>query len=332
MVEQIIHITNPSDVEPIRFAEGLSSLDPASWTRHRPDTHLLLVRDGICVGRCSVWTTETPRLNDTPVGVVGHYAAINAMAGAALLRHVDSVVAQSGLSKIVGPMDGNTWRRYRFITRRGDQPFFFLEPDNPDDWPGHFEAAGFTPLSTYTSALNEDLTVTDPRVPPALKRLEAEGVRIRSIDLAHYERELIAVHELSIAAFSENFLYTPIGPEEFVATYAPLKKFIRPELVLLAERDGKLVGFMFGMPDVLEAQCGLPPTTAIAKSMAVRPGRTGAGLGSVLMDLFQQAARQAGFRRVIHALMHEQNRSVNISGRFGKPMRHYTLFAKVVTS
>ena len=29
MVEQIIHITNPSDVECIRFAEGLSSLDPA---------------------------------------------------------------------------------------------------------------------------------------------------------------------------------------------------------------------------------------------------------------------------------------------------------------
>ena len=47
----------------------------------------------------------------------------------------------------IGPVDGNTWQRYRLITEPGTEPPFFLEPDNPDAWPGQFTAAGFTPLA-----------------------------------------------------------------------------------------------------------------------------------------------------------------------------------------
>ena len=41
----------------------------------------------------------------------------------------------------VGPMDGSTWRRYRFITERGAEPAFFLETYNPDVWPLNFTGA-----------------------------------------------------------------------------------------------------------------------------------------------------------------------------------------------
>jgi GNAT superfamily N-acetyltransferase len=225
-------------------------------------------------------------------------------------------------------MDGNTWRRYRLITERGQEPPFFLEPDNPDDWPDHFRSAGFSPLARYVSALNDDLSVADPRVPEATKRLNADAVQIRPIDLSRFEDELKAVHELSVEAFADNFLYTPITQQEFLSMYAPVRPHLRSQLILLAEKDSRLIGFMFGVPDVMQAKRGQPITTAIAKSMAVRPGRSGAGLGSVLMDSFQQEARSLGFTRVIHALMHEDNRSLKISARFGKPIRQYTLFIR----
>jgi len=89
-----------------------------------------------------------------------------------------------------------------------------------------------------------------------------------------------------------------------------------------------LIGFMFGLPDLAQATRGRSIDTVVAKTIAVRPGRTGAGLGSVLIDQFQQAARRLGYRRVVHALMHEGNRSRQMVARFGRPMREYTLFAR----
>jgi hypothetical protein len=53
-----------------------------------------------------------------------------------------------------------------------------------------------------------------------------------------------------------------------------------------------------------------------------------AGLGNVLVARCQQAARALGFRRAIHALMHESNNSRNLSAHYAKPFRRYTIFAR----
>jgi GNAT superfamily N-acetyltransferase len=316
-----------------RFAsderQTVFAIDPALLRRHSPTAHFAVIEDDRVRSRCSIWTQATPKLNDDHVGVIGHYAAADAGTGATILNHASQDLHRRGFRTIVGPMDGNTWRRYRLVTDRGDEPTFFLEPDNPDAWPSHFEQAGFTPLAQYFSALNNDLTTTDPRVPAAEARLAGDGIRIRAIDPVRFEDELKSVHELSLESFASNFLYTPITEDEFLAMYAPLKPRLRPELILLGhDRDEELIGFMFGIPDFNQATRGQPIDTAIAKSMAVRPGRTGGGLGSVLMDRFQQTARALGYTRVIHALMHEENRSMRISHRFGRPMRQYALYVK----
>jgi GNAT superfamily N-acetyltransferase len=331
-MDRIVELGPGKNGWPDGINPAVSPLDPATLRRHGPTAHYAVIRDNQLVARCSIWTKATPRYLDRAAGVLGHYAAADAAAGGAVLDHACRQLGLRGFRCVVGPMDGNTWRRYRLVTQRGSEPPFFLEPDNPDDWPGHFQAAGFAPISHYFSALNDDLSAVDPRVPGALARLNDAGIRIRPIDLVRYEEELSAVHELSIAAFADNFLYTPIAREEFLAMYAPLKGYIRRELVLLAEKEGQLVGFMFGLPDVTQAERGAPIDTAVAKTLAVRPGRTGAGLGSVLLDQFQQSARQLGYRRVIHALMHESNRSMKISGRTGHCMRQYALYVKEIAA
>jgi L-amino acid N-acyltransferase YncA len=328
--QQIIEPTSPTTGWASPRPGPVPMLDAASWAAHKPDRHLVLTRAGSCHARCSLWTTNTPSLHGQAVGVIGHYASADTQAGEALLRHACVAIAQTGLKTIVGPMDGNTWRRYRLLTDRGTEPPFFLEPDNPDDWPAHFSAAGFTPLARYISSLNENLSVRDPRIPGAMERAEKDGVRFRNIHVERYEDELKAIHDLSIESFAGNFLYTPVTQDEFLAMYAPLRQMIRPELVLLAEREDRLVGFMFGVPDLLEIRRGEKSRTVIAKTLAVRPGRSGAGLGSILLDQFQLSAHRLGYERVIHALMHQDNRSVKISAHTGRPMREYTLYSKAV--
>ncbi|MFP4145081.1 MAG: GNAT family N-acetyltransferase [Phycisphaeraceae bacterium] len=229
-------------------------------------------------------------------------------------------------------MDGSTWRRYRLVTSRGDEPPFFLEPDNPGDWPQHFAAAGFDVLSRYCSTRLDDLGAGDARMPQALQRLGRAGVTIRPIDLSRFEEELRQVHTLSLDAFAGNFLYTPIRCEQFLAMYRPLREHLRRETVLLAEQAGELLGFVFGIPDLAQAQRGEAVDTIIIKTVAVRPGvRLAAGLGSILVDQCQQAAKRLGMGRAIHALMHENNRSRQIARGGGRLIREYALFARRLT-
>ena len=203
-----------------------------------------------------------------------------------------------------------------------------MEPDNPDDWPGQFTSAGFTPLARYYSALNTDLTVDDPRVAETEKRLEECGISLRPLDLARFEEELRSIYSLSIASFCENFLYTPISEEDFLNQYRGVQPYVRPDMVLLAEQKEQPIGFIFTIPDLLQAKRGQAIDTAIVKSMAVHPDHAGVGLGGLLMARSQQAALGLGFRRVIHALMHETNKSGKISKHTARVIRTYTLFAR----
>ena len=230
-------------------------LDADTFRQTRPSCHLaLLDAGGKLVARCSLWRANDAQGDPTPTGLIGHYAAADADVGRELLRHAVDRHRAEGRERVVGPVDGSTWHHYRFLTERGTEPVFFLEPDNPDDWLRHFTTTGFVPFATYVSVLNTDLSQVDPRSDHRRDELKRNGITIRTVNLERFDCELSAIHELSLAAFARNLLYSPIGLEEFVASYAPIRSHVVPELVLPAERDGHLVGFVFGIPNLMERE------------------------------------------------------------------------------
>jgi predicted N-acetyltransferase YhbS len=159
--------------------------------------------------------------------------------------------------------------------------------------------------------------------------MQAEGIVLRSLSLDRFEEELRGIHEVSLASFAHNFLYTPISQEGFVNQYRDVKPYVQPDLVLVAERsDGQMVGYVFALPDLLQAQRGQAIDTVIIKTLAVHPALGGSGLGTLLTAHCQEAARQLGYARAIHALMHETNKSRKISSHTAKPMRRYTLYCR----
>jgi GNAT superfamily N-acetyltransferase len=324
-----VHELEPGAPGPEATADrGIQPVSTDDLALHRPDRRLAVTDRHSLVARCSLWWRRTPRTLDEVMGAIGHYATVDHRAGIALLERACAVLARAGCATALGPMDGSTWRRYRFITERGEAPPFFLEPDNPDDWPSHWTASRFTPLATYTSAANDDLSVVDERTETVRASLRDAGIVIRAFDPSRADEELRRLFTLSLSAFTGNFLYTPIGEQEFLAANRALLPYVRPELVLLAERAGDLAGFMFAVPDMLQARRGEAIDTIVLKTMAVAPSCRGMGLGGVLMDDVQRAARALGFRRAIHALMHEGNRSRALSDRYGHTIRRYTLFAR----
>lgn len=310
-----------------RFLPGdqIPGFDASLLSTHLPDEHLA-TGDG--TARCSLWWNHVPALENEKLGVIGHFHADSADAGGHILEHAVGRLREQGCSLAVGPMDGNTWRRYRVLTERGDEPVFFMEPDNPDIWPAIFEAAQFAPLATYSSSLVSDLSRRDPRAERTWERLQRNGVTIRNLDPDHFEDDLRRIYQISKISFTANYLYTEISEAAFLAQYLPYREKIRPELVMLAERAGEPVGYLFAIPDYAEAKRGEPIRTVIGKTLAILPDRAFGGLGVVLVGMLHERSQALGFSRLIHALQHESNQVRNLSGFYGGVIRRYTLYSR----
>ncbi len=228
----------------------------------------------------------------------------------------------------VGLMDGNTWRPYRLVTDFGSEPAFFLEPNNPKDWPSHFVENGFEPLAEYFSALNNDLCYEDPLISRVAEHINTLEIRIRSLDPTHFEDDLRRIYSVAKVSFQDNLLYMVIDEEDFIGLYRPLQHVVHHDFVLIAERHDEPVGFIFAVPDLLQAKRGETIDTLIVKTLAILPGHEYAGLGYLLLDRARATACKLGYTRLIHALVRDVGHLRRMTVKFARPIRRYTLFAK----
>ncbi|CAN5618159.1 hypothetical protein BH23GEM7_BH23GEM7_41520 [soil metagenome] len=291
---------------------------------------LLAMRAGEPLARLSYLVREDLHAAPGISGIVGHYEALDDAAGVELLRHAQRQLAASGAVRVLGPMDGSTWARYRLVVEAaGDpqpEPPFLTEPQNPPDYPAHFLAAGFTPVAEFESSIVRDLASPHPKAAEYAERLASHGVTVQPLDLTHFAAELPALHALSLRVFAENLYYSPIDLATFEAMYQPLRPLLDPELVRLArDREGRLIGFVFALPDLMSADGGRP-TRVVLKTLATAPEARGLGVGSYLGDEIRRLAHQKGYRAVIHALMHVANDSKKISRHTAEVFRRYALY------
>jgi GNAT superfamily N-acetyltransferase len=324
-----IHIQATGDLSAFAAFCGTPGFTADSVAVQRADGHLV-ARDpaGAISARCSLWWRATPPLPGHRPGIIGHYAAGSAAAGAALLQAACRHLAARGCSLAVGPMDGNTWRSYRLVTRRSPRPAFFLEPDHPPGWGAHFAEAGFVPLARYFSAMTGRLDGPAPSTSDHRRRPTGRGIILRPLEPERFEEELCRIYPLCLESFKDNLLFTPIPAEAFVEMHRPLCPHLIPGLSWVAERKRAAIGFVFALPDILQARRGEAIDTVVLKTLAVAPEFRGIGLGQTLVAACQSAALGLGYRHVIHALIREGNPSGRISAHTARPIRCYALFAK----
>ncbi|MBT4865645.1 MAG: GNAT family N-acetyltransferase [Planctomycetaceae bacterium] len=326
--EQFVQIGNAEQYCAFRPMADLPSFDAQLLQDHSVDAHWAIIDAGRVTARCSLWWKNAPAHPEHRIGLVGHYAAATDESAAALLEFVCQQLAETGCTLAVGPMDGNTWRDYRFVTETGGEPRFFLEPHNRPDGPAQFVRQGFGDFAHYFSALVTDLKLTSPRLERVQKRMAKRGIRIRSIRNDTFQSDLQKIYTVAQTAFREHTLYDEMGESEFLRQYESLRGVVPFDLVLLAEQKGRAVGFGFAVPDLLQARRGETVDTVVIKTLGVLPDREFAGLGQQLLEQIQHRAFALGYRRAIHALVRETGHLQKISRRYAVPFRRYSLFAK----
>jgi L-amino acid N-acyltransferase YncA len=307
------------------------AFDAAQLERDAPDQHLQLFDGDQLLARASLWF-DGPRIEaNERSGLIGHYAASSLEAGRTILESACGLLRASGCARVIGPMDGSTWKSYRLVSEMASaldselrsEPPYLLETQNPLEWNQHFLASGFEVLATYHSTLGEQ-PAPDPRMPAVRKRFAANRITTRAAIPTNLESELEAIYDLALESFSQNFLYSPISKSDFLGLYRPALAKLPPGFTRIAEHDGRTVGFAFAVPDLLRAQMD----TLILKTVGIRKARIYAGLGALLADEMHDLARSAGMSRVIHALIHDGNVSGKTSAKTGGIMRRYALYSK----
>lgn len=266
----------------------------------------------------------SPALRDAggdAVGMLGFFEARDdATATSTLLREACHWLRTQGAGQIVGPMDGDTWHRYRVNVGPFDDLPFPLEPWNPGYYEALWVRAGFRPVESYSSKWIDDVSTLLPALAPGVERAQSRGVGIRELDRARIPEELSTIHDLSSRIFADAFLYSPVSRAEFLTLYAGIERYLDPALVLFAETaDGIPVGFVFAYAD--------PSRPAVHyKTIGVLAEWRRAAVAALLSDAVYNNALRQRRPQGNHALMRDDNRSQALDQGQGRVFRRYVLY------
>jgi len=281
--------------------------------------------DNKIVGRMALYTNPKIHYQNKKTALIGNYECMNdSRVSQSLFEKLWQDLYLDGFSCVIGPINGSTWYDYRFKTDTENPPFF-SEPEQQPFYNEDFLNQGFIVLGDYQSYLITDLEKKDEKVNRRIDHFLDNGLIFKSIDKLHLDSELKRLYEFSMQAFAGNFLFTPISCESFVQKYKSIERIISPEFSIFAEdKNGKLVGFVFGYPDLYN----LEERRLVGKTVAISPLRDYAGIGVVLERMITDRALENDYHSMIHAFIKSGTYSSNISKNQGTLYRTYRLYVK----
>lgn len=259
------------------------------------------------------------------VGLIGEFKCAETVLleeSKALFDKLFDELKKLGATKIVGPMDGNTWQSYRLTTYYGDQETFTMEPFTPKHFIEHWVNAGFVPEETYSSYITSINEWEDKRVDKLHSRFAKLSFRSLQQD------DLSAIFDLSLQSFTRNPYYIPIDKEVYLNKYGNMMSMLKPNVSTVVYDGDELVGYLFAMMDMNLKANGQPTNRVILKTVAVKEERKYAGLGTYLLANLVTTMKTMGVSSAIHALMYDKNAVQNIIKDNSQKLRQYTLYKR----
>lgn len=284
-------------------------------------------------------------LSDSPVGMLGFFDAFHELAPVTeMLTQATDWLREQGCRSIIGPIDGDTWHKYRINVGPFNDPPFLLEPTNPEYYQELFLNSGFEIVDRYHSLRVEGINSILPSLKLAYDSAVGSGFTLRPFRLDKFEDELKTIYEISKTAFRENFLYDDISWPEFLSIYAGAKPLIRPELVwFVADANGRDVGFLFCMIDYYQAIASMKGKSGLFarlrflanrsaanavnfKSIAILPEHRRSKLGGALMYQGYLESLKLGYTQANLCLIRDGNPSSRLDGGSSRILRRYELY------
>jgi GNAT superfamily N-acetyltransferase len=253
---------NPNWVPPllseVKFILG--SENP--FFEHAEAAYFLAWKNGETAGRiAAIIDRNHTTIHNERAGFFGFFECIPdpAVAGE-LLDAASQWLKERGMDVMRGPMNPSTNDECGFLLEGADSPPMIMMTYTPPYYLDYMERCGLSKVKDLFAYL---VIVNDVAVVQRLERLSqgvhkrVPGLTVRSADMKHFDRELAAVKDIYNSAWSKNWGFVPMTDAEIDSMAKRLKPLIVPELLILAEVDGKPAAFFMVVPDYNQVLCKL---------------------------------------------------------------------------
>ncbi|GAA1721510.1 hypothetical protein GCM10009734_27000 [Nonomuraea bangladeshensis] len=292
-------------------------------------------RGGRVAGRIAA--VRNPRHNElhgADEGFFGMFECVDDPGVAhALFEAAAGWLAERGLRTMLGPVSLSTNHECGLLVDSFDRAPAVLMPYNPAYYPRLLEACGCVKAKDlWAWELTWD-QVPDEFLPLADALAEGSPYTVRPLRLADLDSAASQIWAVFNQVWAGNWGFVPATEKEFRHLVRTLKPILRPELTLIAERDGETVGALIGVPDAgpafRAARGRLTPLGLLRFARALRhldaarlvllgvraenrDDRVVLELGARAM----RAARELGIRRVEFSWILEDNDAANGVARY----------------
>jgi GNAT superfamily N-acetyltransferase len=317
----MVYRDDPHWVAPLRSVERERwSPEHNASLRTRWTRRFLARREGRVVGRIAVAVDEAFAARWMPgAGFFGFFECLDDPEVArALLGTAEQALRERGRSVVLGPINLSTHDEVGLLVDGFGLRPTVLSPYNPPYYPALLEANGYRRCREYHAYRWQP----DSSHGATISRLErAAGrragmfgqIRLRPADPERWDEEVRALREVYNASFADLWGFVPVSPAEFAQRAASFRPFFRPELLVIAEADERMVGFALVLPDVNEVLArlrgrllpfgwirllgGMPRIRSVRFILiGVLPEFASRGLAPVLAARVQEVGRSIGLR------------------------------------
>jgi GNAT superfamily N-acetyltransferase len=252
-----LHARDPVWVPPLRRdVELLLSRSKNPFFEHAEAEYFLAQRDGEVVGRIAAISNRLH--NETHgdrVGFFGFFESIDDQAVAdGLLAAAADWCRKHGHDVLRGPASFSVNDECGLLVDGFDAPPALMMPHNPRYYVSLLEHAGLTKakdLWVYQGGTEEHYVPVPERLARGTELIrQRQGITLRSLNMQDFMGEVERIKELYNAAWEKNWGFVPMTPHEIDHLAEQFKPVVIPDMVPMAEKDGKLIGFGIALPDL----------------------------------------------------------------------------------
>jgi GNAT superfamily N-acetyltransferase len=241
-----------------RDVDALLSRTKNPFFEHAEAEYFLAERGDRVVGRIAAISNRLH--NETHhdrVGFFGFFESENDSAVAdALFDAAAGWLRDHGLDTMRGPASFSVNDECGLLVDGFDTPPALMMPHNPPYYVQLIEGAGFHQAKDLLVYQGGDRTFRayDP-VPERLERAvrimrERMGITVRPLNMKDFAGEVEHIKAIYNAAWEKNWGFVPMTEHEIDHLAQQFKPVVIPDIVPMAEKDGKVVGFGLALPDL----------------------------------------------------------------------------------
>ena len=195
------------------------------------------------------------KVHQETTGLFGFFESIESCEVAeGLLSAARNWVKDQGMTAFRGPVNPSQNEDCGLLVDAFDSPPVIMMPYNPPYYADFFERFGLKKaMDLYAYYIDDKNPPPEKLVRVAETVRKNEKLTIRPINRNDFENEAKKVWYIYNNAWSKNWGFVPMTEAEFHHLAKNLKPVVVPDIALIAEIDGKPIGFSLSLPDINQA-------------------------------------------------------------------------------